>query len=135
MNRTRYAIALAIALGPAALVVAGMDGIAVAGHYVPVCAPASASPPPPVCAPAKPPPPPPVCAPVNPRAPVSHVSHRGLHDHLADVAGHLHEALHHVVHHEKVYYNVSQPVPQPCAPAAVPALTPIPATPVEPPAK
>jgi hypothetical protein len=135
MNRTRYAIALATAFGSAALVVAGLDGIAVAGHYVPVCAPASASPPPPVCSPAKPTPPPPVCGPVNPCAPVSRVSHRSLHDHLANVAGHVHEALHHVVHREKAFYTVSQPVPQPCAPAAIPALAPLPATPVELPAK
>jgi hypothetical protein len=124
MNRTRYAIALATAFGSAALVVAGLDGIAVAGHYVPVCAPASASPPPP-----------PVCAPVNPCASVSRVSHRSLHDHLANVAGHVHEALRHVVRHEKVFCTVSQPVPQPCTPAVVSALTPLPATPVEPPAK
>jgi hypothetical protein len=134
MNRSRYAIALAMAFGSVAFVAAGLDGVVVAGGHVPVCGPASASPPPPVCQPAQPTPPPAVCAQAAPAA-VHYVKHHALHDHLTSAAVHVHDALHRVVHHEKVYYTVSQPVPQPCTPAAASAQAPAPALLPEPPAK
>jgi hypothetical protein len=135
MNRTRYAIALAMAFGSVALVAAGLDGVVVAGGHVPVCGPAAANPPPPVCQPAQPTPPPPVCAPAAPVVAVHCVKHHALHDHLTSAAVHVHEALHHVVHHEKVYYTISESVPQPCTPAAASAHAPVPALLPEPPAK
>jgi len=124
MNRTKRFIGLIVAFSLVAYLAIGYADVASAGR-VAVCAPAQAVPA--VCQPAQPVlPPPPVCQPAQPApvvcAPAAQVV---LHNHLADVAHHLHAIL---AQHHKVHYVVvaqAAPLPAVCQPAKIVPLPPV----------